>query len=83
MVEYKTIISANIPVSLAARLKSKTKGTRSRVIQRALTAYLDEQEAFSIEDIDTVDLLMELYYRNNVTPSQKSFLIEMWKELRE
>ena len=79
----KTVISANVPIGIAIRLKDKTKGTRSRVVARALEAYLDEKEAYSIEDVDTLALVMELIYRKDISPSQKSFLTEMWKELRE
>jgi hypothetical protein len=82
MAEFKTIISANIPVTLAERLKDKTKGTRSRVISRALKAYLDEKDAFDIEDISTPVLLLELAYRVELQPSQKELIRQMWLELR-
>lgn len=82
MAELKTIISANIPVSLAERLKDKTKGTRSRVISRALKAYLDEKDAFNIEDISTSVLLLELCYREGLSPSNKEIIRQMWLELR-
>ncbi|AXF52049.1 MAG: hypothetical protein [Virus sp.] len=66
MGELKTIISANIPVSLAGRLKNKTKGTRSRVITRALTAYLDEKEAFNITEVPSRQLLAVLSQREDI-----------------
>jgi hypothetical protein len=78
----KTIISANVPIGIAIRLKDKTKGTRSRVVARALEAYLDEKDAFDITDVDTQSLVMELIYRKDISKSQKSYLTEMWKELR-
>ena len=65
MGEFKTIISANIPVRLAERLNKKTKGTRSRVITRALEAYLNDMEAFDISDVSTGVMLIELYHRTN------------------
>ena len=71
----KTIISANIPVSLAIRLKDKTKGTRSRVIARALKAYLDEKEAFNVSDIQTRTLLAVLHAREDVSPQLKALLL--------
>ena len=71
----KTIISANIPVSLAIRLKDKTKGTRSRVIARALKAYLDEKEAFNVSDIQTRTLLAVLHSREDVSPQLKALLL--------
>jgi metal-responsive CopG/Arc/MetJ family transcriptional regulator len=79
----KTIISANIPVALAIRLKDKTKGTRSRVIARALQAYLDEKDAFNIEDISTEQLLLELTYRGEIKKTHREYLMQLFRELRE
>lgn len=78
----KTVISANVPIGIAIRLKDKTKGTRSRVVARALEAYLDEKEAFSIEDISTEQLLLELGFRKDLTESQKQIIRTIWKEVR-
>jgi len=75
MGELKTIISANIPVSIARDLKTKTKGTRSRVITRALKAYLADQEAFNISDVETRTLLAVLHAREDVTPQMKALLL--------
>ena len=75
MGELKTIISANIPVSIARDLKTKTKGTRSRVITRALKAYLADQEAFDISDIQTRTLLAVLHAREDVSPQMKALLL--------
>jgi metal-responsive CopG/Arc/MetJ family transcriptional regulator len=75
MADYKTIISANIPVTLADRLKNKTKGTRSRVIERALRAYLDDKEAFNISDWETRNLMAVLHAREDVSPQLKSILL--------
>ena len=79
----KTIISANIDVNLAMRLKDKTKGTRSRVIERALKAYLDEKEAFTIEDVSTQKLLLEVLFRNELSDSQKEILRHIYLEVKE
>lgn len=79
----KTIISANIPITLASRLKDKTKGTRSRVITRALEAYLDDKEAFDITDIPIADLFQELYSRPELTPSQMTLLRQIYIEVRQ
>lgn len=79
----KTIISANIDVNLAMRLKDKTKGTRSRVIERALKAYLDEKEAFTIEDVSTQQLLLEVLFRNELSDSQKEILRHIYLEVKE
>jgi metal-responsive CopG/Arc/MetJ family transcriptional regulator len=78
----KTVISANVPVSLAIRLKDKTKGTRSRVIARALEAYLDEKDAFTIEEISTEQLLLELSYRGEISKTHRAYLLELFRELR-
>ena len=78
----KTVISANVPISLAIRLKDKTKGTRSRVITRALQAYLDEKDAFNIEEISTEDILMEVIYRKELTTSQKEIIRQIWLEVK-
>jgi len=71
----KTVISANIPVSLAIRLKDKTKGTRSRVIARALQAYLDEKEAFNVTDVPSRTLLAVLHARDDVSPALKAVIL--------
>lgn len=78
----KTIISANIDVNLAIRLKDKTKGTRSRVIERALRNYLDEKDAFDIEDVSTEELLLELSYRDEIKKTHRNYLLELFRELR-
>jgi metal-responsive CopG/Arc/MetJ family transcriptional regulator len=79
----KTIISANIPVELAIRLKDKTKGTRSRVIARALKNYLDEIESSHIEEVDTLSLLVELSARKELTKSHYNLLRTIYLELKE
>tara|TARA_Y100000401_G_scaffold13014_1_gene8882 strand:- start:1813 stop:2055 length:243 start_codon:yes stop_codon:yes gene_type:complete len=79
----KTVISANVPIGLAIRLKDKTKGTRSRVIARALEAYLDDKEAFNLEDIETERLLLELHYRKELTKSQSEIIRQIWLEVKE
>ena len=49
----KSIISANIDTELVKKLKSKTKGTRSRTIERAIRAYLNAESDYSIVDVPT------------------------------
>jgi len=83
MADYKTIISANISTSVVKRLHGKTKGTRSRVIERALKAYLDDMQAYDISDVETTDLLLELMYRGSITQSQKEVLRQIWLELKQ
>lgn len=83
MGELKTIISANIPVSLAKQLKGKTKGTRSRVITRALTAYLADREAYDISDISSDRIILELMYREDLSTTQKEYMRQLYLEVRE
>lgn len=71
----KTIISANIPIELAIRLKDKTKGTRSRVIERALRGYLDAKEEFTIGDIDTRQLMAALHGRDDISDALKAVIL--------
>jgi metal-responsive CopG/Arc/MetJ family transcriptional regulator len=83
MGELRTIISANIPVSLAQRLKGKTKGTRSRVIARALKAYLDEEDAYDLGEIPIDKLLLELIFRQEISDMQKEILRQLYLEVKE
>lgn len=78
----KTIISANIPISLAIRLKDKTKGTRSRVIARALKAYLDEKDAYDMWEIDVVDIILHLQARPEISNTQREILFQMKEDLK-
>ena len=75
MGEMRTIISANIPVSLAEKLKKKTKGSRSRVVTRALTAYLADKDAFNLEDIETHSLIIHLKNREEISEQLKALLM--------
>jgi len=79
----KTVISANIPVELAIRLKDKTKGTRSRVIARALTAYLDEKDAFDIDDLDTEYILMCIWNRKDLSKLQGEMIRQIYLEVKQ
>jgi hypothetical protein len=83
MVELKTIISANIPVSLAARLKNKTKGTRSRVMERALTAYLDEEVAYDLWEINIHELLNHLLARSEFSRTHQTLIHQIKLELKK
>ena len=78
----KTIISANIPISLAIRLKDKTKGTRSRVIARALQAYLDEKDAYDMWEMDVVDIILHLAARPEISNTQRELLFQMKEDLK-
>ena len=79
----KTVISANVPIGLAIRLKDKTKGTRSRVIARALEAYLDEKDAYDMWEMDMVDILNHVIARSELTRTQREVIYQIKEELKE
>lgn len=83
MTGYKTIVSANLPITLVERLKGKTKGTRSRVIARALQAYLDEKDAFNLHDIGIESLLLEIMFRPEISDMQQEVLRQIYLEVKE
>jgi len=72
---FRTIISANISVDVAQQLKGKTKGTRSRVVERALRAYLADKEAFNITDVETRRLLIALKNREEISEQLRALLL--------
>jgi metal-responsive CopG/Arc/MetJ family transcriptional regulator len=61
----KSIISANIDTELVKELKMKTKGTRSRIIERAIRAYLKGETDYSIVDVPERKLIAVLLERLN------------------
>jgi len=73
---FKTIISANISVDVASQLKGKTKGTRSRVVERALRAYLADKEAFDITDFPSRNLMAVLLSRDDIPEHIKVLLLQ-------
>ena len=80
----KSIISANIDSDLVKELKLKTKGTRSRIIERAIRAYLNAETDFSIGDCSTKLLATVLYSRLHTENNYKqTSLTLMLKELRD
>ena len=79
----KTVISANIPISTAIKLKDKAKGTRSMVISKALEAYLEQRDAFDMYDIDIIDILNHLYTRHELSPTMREIVYQMKTELKE
>lgn len=61
----KSIISANIDSELVKELRMKTKGTRSRIIERAIRAYLKGETDYTIVDVDERKLIAVLLERLN------------------
>lgn len=78
----KTVISANVPIGLAIRLKDKTKGTRSRVVARALQAYLDERDAFDMWEMNIVDIILHLAARPELSNTQRELILQMKEDLK-
>lgn len=80
----KTVVAVSIDTSLALELQKKTKGTRSRIVERALRAYLKGESDFSIVDIDTKKLATVLYSRLHTQNGyQQTPLTLMLLQLRE
>ena len=80
----KSIISANIDTNLATKLRMKTKGTRSRIIERAIRAYLDGETDYSIVDVPTKKLATVLMSRLQAENNyEHTPLTLMLLELRE
>lgn len=61
----KSIISANIDSDLVTKLRMKTKGTRSRIIERAIRAYLKGETDYTIIDVPERKLIAVLLERLN------------------
>ena len=59
----KSIISANIDSDLVTKLRMKTKGTRSRIIERAIRAYLKGETDYTIVDVPERKLIAVLLER--------------------
>lgn len=62
-----------LDVELVKRLHhSVPRGFRSSYVERAITKALAGDEAFSLEDVDLLDLLAELSYRRSLPEWFKS-----------
>tara|TARA_Y100001973_G_scaffold17543_1_gene25546 strand:- start:18 stop:269 length:252 start_codon:yes stop_codon:yes gene_type:complete len=59
----KTVVAVSIDTALASQLQKKTKGTRSRIVERALRAYLKGETDYSIQDVETKILATVLMTR--------------------
>ena len=82
----KSITSANIDTELVKKLQMKTKGTRSRTIERAIRAYLDGESDYSIVDVSTKKLatvlMSRLQKKNNYNHTPLTLmLLELREEL--
>lgn len=84
----KSIISANIDSDLVRQLRIKTKGTRSKIIERAIRAYLNAETDFSIVDVSTKKLatvlMSRLQAQNNYEHTPLTLmLLELREELND
>ena len=84
----KSIISANISTHLVEKLQKKTRGTRSRIIERAIAAYLKGETDYSIVDVPTKKLatvlMSRLQAKNNYEHTPLTLmLLELREELNE
>ena len=80
----RSIISANIDTKLVEQLQLKTRGTRSRIIERAIRAYLDGETDYSIVDVPTRKLVAVLMARlQKESNYEDTPLILMLKELMQ
>ena len=80
----RSIISANIDTELVKKLQLKTRGTRSRIIERAIRAYLDGETDYSIVDVPTRKLIAVLMSRlQKESNYEDTPLILMLKELMQ
>ena len=59
----KTIITASVSHTTAMKLQQVNKGNRSRVIDRAISEYLDGRNEFSINDVPSKKLAAILMSR--------------------
>lgn len=77
----KSIISANIRTDLVEKLQMKTRGTRSRIIERAIDAYLKGETDYTIVDVPERKLIAVLLDRlNKESNYQDTPLILLLKE---
>lgn len=80
----KTIITASVSHSTAVALNKVNKGNRSRVVDRAVSEYLEGEVKFNINDVETKRLAGVLHHRLMVKNNLKDTpLTLMLKELIE
>jgi len=77
MGEFKTIISANIKIATARRLKSaRLPGSRSAMIDAAIIRYLDELDSFKPGDMPTRQLLAILVNRQDIPVHLQTLILQ-------
>jgi len=75
--EFKTIISANIKLATARRLKqARLPGSRSAMIDAAIIRYLDELDSFNASDLPTRQLLAILLNRKDLPGHFHTLILE-------
>jgi len=75
--EFKTIISANIKLATARKMKlARLPGSRSAMIDVAINRYLDELDSFNASDLPTRQLLAILLNRKDLPGHLHTLILE-------
>jgi UDP-N-acetyl-D-mannosaminuronate dehydrogenase len=73
-----------LDVSMIQELNRKMpRGQRSAFVNKAIRARLNNESEFNIEDVTTKQLILELTYRGDIPKSARSYLMELYREVRE
>ena len=73
-----------LDVSMIQELnRKKPRGQRSAFVNAAIRARLDGESGFSVEDVSTKQLIIELSYRGEIPKSARNYLLELYREVRE
>lgn len=73
-----------LDINLIKDLHNKVgRGYRSQYVEDAIRKKLNNELEFNIEDITTTQLIMELAYRGNIPKSGRSYLMELYREVKQ
>jgi len=73
-----------LPSELIKRLKKTvSSGNRSYFVGKAIENRLNNDEDFTIEEVDTLDLLGELAYRGELGRDRRQLVSEWFRELKK
>ena len=73
-----------LDINLVRELHNKIgRGHRSQYVEDAIRKKLNNQLEFDIEDITTTQLIMELTYRDDIPKSARTYLMELYREVRK
>jgi len=72
----KIEIKVYLPIKMVGELESRSKnGVRSKFIEAAIRARIDDEEAFKVSDIETRTLLAVLHSRIEVPEHIKQLIL--------